>query len=128
MRLLIDGDGTPDIALIKECAMKYDVPMIVYVDYAHHMADDYYQVIYCEVSHDSVDMQIINDVQKGDLVITQDYGLASMILAKDAYVLHPSGRTIDALNIDQCLTTRFILAKQRKGRHHLKGPKKKKKS
>ncbi len=64
--------------------------------------------------NDSVDYAILKDVKKGDLVITQDYGEAGMLLTKGAIVVHPSGFIIDSNNIDSLLMTRYINGKMRK--------------
>ena len=88
--------------------------MLVYIDYAHELVNDYYEVIQCAIGHDSVDLVMIKDVQVGDIAITQDYGLASLLLAKGATVIHPKGMIIDEHNIDSFLMSRFIAAKQRK--------------
>ncbi|MCD7950048.1 MAG: DUF188 domain-containing protein [Erysipelotrichaceae bacterium] len=127
MRLLVDGDGCPDIADMKNLAKKYDIPMIVYIDYAHQLHDDYFQTIYCEVGNDSVDMRLFNDSQKDDLVITQDYGLASLLISKNVQVMHISGKTLDKDNIDFYINSRYQSAKARHShaKTHLKGPKKK---
>lgn len=124
MVILIDGDGCPDLPEIKKVAKYYSVEIIVFVDYAHLLQDDYFKVIFCEVGFDSVDRAIVARCKKGDLVITQDYGLASLVLLKDAYVLHPSGNIIDNENIEQLLMNRYLGIKQRRARKHCKGPSK----
>ena len=95
--------------------------MIVYCDMNHFF--DYESVIICDQGNDSVDYAILKDVKKGDLVITQDYGEAGMLLTKGAIVVHPSGLIIDSNNIDSLLMTRYINGKMRK-HQHVKGPKK----
>lgn len=89
MRILIDGDATPDIEKIAFLCDKYDINMIVYCDMNHFF--DHESVIICDQGNDSVDYAILKDVKKGDLVITQDYGEAGMLLTKGAIVVHPSG-------------------------------------
>lgn len=121
MRILIDGDATPDIEKIAFLCDKYDIKMIVYCDMNHFF--NYESVIICDQGNDSVDYAILRDVRKGDLVITQDYGEAGMLLTKGARVVHPSGFIIDADNIDTLLMTRYINEKMRK-HQHIKGPKK----
>lgn len=128
MRILVDGDACPSKEIIVELAKKYQIEMLVYIDYAHVLSDENYQVIMCEVGDDSVDLMIINAVQRGDIVITQDYGLASLVLARQAKVVHISGKIIDNTNIDQLLMTRYISAKQRKGGTRTKGPAKRTKA
>ena len=122
MRLLIDGDACPNREDIKRIALQYHLEMIVFIDYAHMIFDDDIEIVQCETGHDSVDMAIVNRTQGGDLVITQDYGLAGLILSKGAYVLHVSGKRITQDNIDGLLMSRYISAKERKKSNHLKGP------
>lgn len=124
MRLIIDGDACPDKQEIKTIAIKYNIEMNVFIDYAHVLEDDYYQVINCEVGSDSVDMAIVKAVQTNDIVITQDYGLASLVLARGANVLHTTGQVIDNDNIDGFLFSRYVGAKMRKASQRTKGPSK----
>ena len=113
MRVLIDGDACPNKREIKQLLDRYQIRMIVFVDYAHLLNEDLYEVRHCEVGKDSVDMRIVNEVKAGDLVITQDYGLASLVLSKNAKVLHVSGMRIDQENIDGLLLKRYEGYKQR---------------
>lgn len=122
MRLLVDGDGCPNINEIKKLAKQYQIEMLVFIDYAHELNDDYFKTIFCAVGHDSVDLEIMKYVEKNDLIISQDYGLASLVLAKGAKVLHVSGLIINLNNIDELLMSRFIGAKARRSGARLKGP------
>ena len=124
MRILVDGDATPQREEIAEIARKYNVEMIVYMDYAHLVYSDVYRVKQCSVGSDNVDMMILNDVIENDLVITQDYGLSSLVLLKKAKVLHVNGSVINESNIETLLMQRYVGAKLRKENKHLKGPKK----
>ena len=123
MRILIDGDACPNRKEVIDIAKQYHVEVIVFVDYAHMLNDDC-QIIQCDVGRDSVDMMIMNSAQSQDLVITQDYGLASLLLMKNVKVLHVSGKMITHENIDELLTSRYLSAMQRKQNKHLKGPSK----
>ena len=124
MRVLIDGDACPDKDEIYALCLQYHVEMIVFVDYAHISNEYDYQVIYCEVGRDSVDKMILNHVQNHDIIITQDYGLSSLLLLKQCYVLHPSGMIVSNENIDTLLMHRYIGSINRKRDKHIKGPKK----
>ena len=66
----------------------------------------------------------MNRCQAGDIVITQDYGVAAMILGKGAHGIHQSGKWYTNDNIDQLLMERHLSGKARraKSKHHLKGP------
>ena len=124
MRILVDGDATPYKEDIYQLATTYNIEMEVYVDYAHILIDVSYQVIECDIGHDSVDLLLLSHLQKQDILITQDYGLAALALGKDAYVLHVSGMAITSQNIDELLLRRYIGAHQRKSGKHIKGPSK----
>lgn len=122
MVLIIDGDACPNINEIKDIAVKYQVEMLVFIDYAHYLQDDYFKTILCEIGSDSVDLELLKHVKNDDIVITQDYGLAGLVLSKGAKVLHVSGKMIDNSNIDQLLMSRYVSAKQRKSGARIKGP------
>lgn len=124
MRILIDGDACPQKEDILDISRKYHKEVLIFIDYAHDVDSTLYdEVIYCDVGHDSADMMIVSRIQKNDLLITQDYGLASLVLAKGAKVLHVSGMIIDSGNIDELLFRRYGSAKLRKANQRLKGPK-----
>ncbi|MCI9094285.1 MAG: hypothetical protein HFF36_10975 [Coprobacillus sp.] len=124
MRLLIDGDACPQKEQIYEISQKYQIQMIVFLDYAHVSNLMKCEVRYCEIGKDSVDLMIINEVKDGDIVITQDYGLASLVIVKGAKVLHTSGKFIHGGNIDELLMSRYVGYKERSRNKHVKGPKK----
>ncbi|MCR5462493.1 MAG: DUF188 domain-containing protein [bacterium] len=123
MRVLIDGDASPvkdiTICLCKE----FGVKCIIYMDYSHEYESNYAEVIFCDKGRDSVDLKISNNCLKDDIVITQDYGLATVILAKGGKVLHNNGFIIDEKNIDSLLESRF-LGKKLRDKVKIKGPKK----
>lgn len=124
MRIFIDGDACPQKEDILTIANKYNKEVLIFVDYAHEIDTSlYHEVIYCDVGSDSVDMEIINRIEKNDLLITQDYGLSSLALSKGVVVLHVSGIIIDLNNIDELLFRRYGSAKMRKAKQRVKGPK-----
>ena len=73
---------------------------------------------------DAVDLKLVSLCRKGDIVVTQDYGVAAMILGKGAYGIYQSGKWYTDENIDQMLMERHLTKKARnsKKKHHLKGP------
>lgn len=123
-RIMIDGDACPDKQGIMEIAKELGCKVVLFMDYAHENTLEECEVIYCEVGNDSVDLQIMDNVKPHDIVITQDYGLAGLVLAKKARVLHISGKIISEENIQTLLMTRYVSAKQRKAGHRTKGPSK----
>ena len=75
---------------------------------------------------DAVDYKLINLCHKGDIVVSQDYGVAAMALGKGAYAIHQSGKWYTDANIDQMLMERHLNKKARRssGKNHMKGPRK----
>jgi uncharacterized protein YaiI (UPF0178 family) len=69
-------------------------------------------------------MVIANDIKKGDILVTQDFGLATIALSKKAYVVHPKGMIYTDDNIDNLLYERHLNSKLRKSGKHTKGPRK----
>ena len=97
--------------------------------YRHHsvyMVSEYSEVIVVGEGADAVDYKLISICQKGDIVVSQDYGVAAMALGKGAYVIHQSGKWYTNDNIDQMLMERHLNKKARRSSHknHLKGPRK----
>ena len=82
--ILIDADGCPVVDLTVQTATKYKVPVLILCDTAHQIQRDGAQTLTFDKGADSVDFALVNRVHPGDLVITQDYGLASMCLARRA--------------------------------------------
>lgn len=126
MQILIDADACPVIQIAEEVAIKYNIPVTLICDTNHILNSDYSEVIVVSAGADAVDYRLINICHKGDIVITQDYGVAAMALAKGAYSIHQSGRWYTNENIDQMLMERHINKKARRtsAKNHIKGPRK----
>ena len=106
MTILIDADGCPVVDLTVQIAAKYKVPVLILCDTAHQVQRDGAQTLTFDKGPDSVDFALVNRVHPGDLVITQDYGLASMCLARRARVLNQNGLEYTPENIDGLLFRR----------------------
>lgn len=126
MRILIDADACPVTRTAIDIAKKYNIPVMVFFDASHVFFDDYAIINICDKGKDSVDMVILKSLEKNDIVITQDYGLASLVLAKSGYALNQNGLIYTDLNIDSLLDSRYFNAKLRNATGRCKGPKKRK--
>lgn len=126
MQILIDADACPVILVAEKVAEKYNIPVTLICDTNHILNSDYSAIIVVSAGADAVDYRLINICHKGDVVITQDYGVAAMALAKGAYSIHQSGRWYTNENIDQMLMERHINKKARRtsAKNHIKGPRK----
>lgn len=124
MRVFIDGDGCPVVDIAVQLCRKYNVSCYIFCDTAHELHRDGAQTFTFDKGADSVDFAIANRVASGDLVITQDYGLASMCLAKGARILHQDGWEYTQWNIDALMFQRHESRKFRMSGGRVKGPQK----
>lgn len=125
MRIIIDGDGCPQGVkrTCEEAANHFNIDLITVVDMAHYIFSNY-TVITVEQGRDAVDYKIIELLKNEDIVITQDYGLASLAMKKAKCVIHTNGFIFTEKNIENLLHTRYIGQKIRKAGKKTKGPKK----
>lgn len=120
MRILIDADGCPVVNIAVALAKAHHLSCFILCDTAHEIQQAGAVTITVSKGADSVDFALVNRLQKGDLVVTQDYGLAAMCLAKGAVPVHQDGMVYDASNIDSLLAQRHMAKKLRSagGRLH----------
>lgn len=124
MKILVDADACPVVRIIEEEAKKLQIPVILFCDTNHVLFSEYAEVKIVGAGADAVDFVLVNQCKAGDVVVTQDYGLAAIVLSKKAAAIHQSGRWYTEENIERLLAERAIAKKARrsKAKHHLKGP------
>lgn len=124
MKIYIDADGCPVVGIAVSIARENKLDIVIVKNYAHRIEDDYAQVISVDISRDSADFFIVNKVKENDIVVTQDYGLATMCLAKAARVINENGLIYTKDNIDGMLNRRHLHKELRKqGKSHSKSKK-----
>lgn len=124
MKVLIDADGCPVVDIAISLCQKMKIPCTLLCDTAHEFHRDGADTLVFDKGADSVDFAIANRVRPCDIVITQDYGLASMCLARKARVLHQDGWEYTPFNMDALLLQRHESRKHRAAGGRTKGPKK----
>lgn len=122
MRLIIDADGCPVVHIAVDCAKRHGVEAVIVCDSAHFFDIDGAKTITVTKGADSADFHIVNMLMPGDVVVTQDYGLAAMALARQARVISQNGMLYHDGNIDALLLARHTARKIRSSGGHLKGP------
>ncbi len=120
--VLIDADGCPVVNCALRICQQLQIPVLILCDTAHQIQREGAQTLVFDKGADSVDFALINRVRPGDIVITQDYGLASMCLARRARVLNQNGLEYTADNIDLLLDRRWQNKKLLRAGKHPKGP------
>lgn len=124
MKILIDADGCPVTAVAVEEAKRHGIEAVIYCDTSHEFTDTEARVVTVSKGADSADFALVNDAEKGDVVVTQDYGLAAMALAKGAVPITQNGLIINDFNIASLLESRHSAKQARRAGVHIKGPKK----
>ena len=124
MQIFVDADACPVVDIVETIAEKYNIHTTLLCDTNHVLYSDYSEVIVVGAGADAVDYKLIGLCHKGDIVVSQDYGVAAMALGKGAYGIHPSGKWYTDENIDQMLMERHLNKKARRSskRNHMKVP------
>ena len=124
MRILVDGDACPVTHLIEKIAARYGVGVVFFHSTCHYSSNSNAatEKIMVDNVSQAVDMAIINKVSEGDIVVTGDFGLASLILAKKARAISFNGMIFCEDNIDKLLFERYVAGAVRRGGGRVKGP------
>ena len=123
MTIFIDADACPVTRIAERIARERDIPVTLLCDTNHLLKSDYSTIRTIGAGTDAVDLALINLCKAGDIVITQDYGVAALALGKGALAVHQSGKCFTDDNIGGLLMDRHLAKKARRsGKHHLKGP------
>ena len=126
MKIIVDADACPVIRIVEQTAKQFELPVYLVCDHNHNLNSDYSKIEMIDTGRDAVDFRIVQICEAGDIIVTQDYGVAAMILGKGAYGIHQNGKWYDKENIDMLLMERHLSGKARRsGKSHMgKGQKK----
>ena len=126
MQIFVDADACPVVDVVETIAEKYHIPVTLLCDTNHVLYSDYSEVIVVGAGADAVDYKLISICHKGDIVVSQDYGVAAMALGKGAYAMHQSGKWYTDENIGRMLMERHLNKKARRSssKNHIKGTRK----
>ncbi|MBT2731886.1 MULTISPECIES: YaiI/YqxD family protein [Carnobacterium] len=126
MQIYIDADACPVKNIIIEEASAKEIPVTLVTSISHFSTKEQppgVETVYVDTGAEAADYRIIKLIKKGDILVTQDYGLASLGLGKGCIVLHHTGYVYTSENIDQLLQSRYLSAMIRKSGKRTKGPK-----
>lgn len=114
MKILVDADACPVKEIIVKNAKLFKIPVIMFIDTSHQLYDGYSRIVTVDKAKDSADFALIAETQSGDLVITQDFGVAAMALAVGARAINQNGLVFNENNMDSLLYERHISQKIRR--------------
>ena len=124
LRIIVDEDACPKSVLqhTLETGAKHSIPVITVASFNHNIISS--QHITVEIGSQEADLKIINITMPGDIIITQDWGLAALVLSKKASAISPAGIEYDPERMTFMLEEREIKANFRRKGGRTKGPKK----
>lgn len=108
IKVLLDADSSPVMGIVESLCMEFHVKLVVVKNYNHNIKSNYAEIITVDSVKEAADLKIMNLTEKNDIVISQDYGLAAMVLGKGAYVINQYGKIINNENIDFLLDQRYL--------------------
>lgn len=114
MQILVDADACPMKSIILRIAKQQGIPVTMLIDTSHELYDGYSTVKVVDKARDSVDIALANLIVRGDIVVTQDYGVAAMALGKKAKAINQNGMIYNDNNIDRLLFERHLGQKVRR--------------
>ena len=124
MKILVDADACPVKDIIIKIAKEHNLKVIMFIDESHVLKSDYAEVIQVAKGPDVADFRLVNQVETGDIVVSSDYGLASMALAKNGKVITFNGKVLNEFNIDALMMQRHMVKKNVRAGKKVRGPKK----
>ena len=124
MKILVDADACPVKEIIVKHAKICRLPVVMLLDTSHILNDGYSTVITVDKGHDSADLRLANLLEAGDLVVTQDFGVAALALGKRARAINQNGMIYNDSNMDQLLFERHLGQKVRRAGGRTTGAKK----
>ena len=122
MQILVDADACPVKQIIVRLAKERGIPVTMLIDTSHELNDGYSTIITVDKQADSVDYALMGLLTRNDIVVTQDFGLAAMVLGKGAKAINQNGLVYTNENIDRLLTERHLGQKVHRGGGRIKGP------
>jgi uncharacterized protein YaiI (UPF0178 family) len=124
MKIIVDADAAPKNALdiCRRAAKDFSVSLVTVASFNHRIESDWHVVV--GNAPQEADMQVVNLTARGDIVVTQDWGLAAMVLGKGASALSPAGRIFQEETIGFLLEEREVKARVRRSGGRTRGPKK----
>ena len=122
MTVFIDADGCPVVDITVNAAKEAKVDCVIVCDTSHVFEKEGARTVTVSKGNDSVDFALVNMIRKGDVAVTQDYGLAAMCMARGAIPVSQDGMVYTDANINSLLMQRHAAKKIRMAGGRLKGP------
>jgi len=124
--LFIDADACPVTRDALSVARMKKVPVVVVGNETQNLARlagrDGVECVQVSAGSDAADFAIVERLQPSDVVVTQDTGLAAMVLGRGAKAMSPRGRVFSLATIDAELAVRHAEQRHRRAGGRTRGP------
>ncbi len=124
MKIYVDADACPVLDIVEDAAKDYELECVFVSDHNHVLYSEYCEIIQVGSGIDAADLKIMNTIDHHDILVTADYGLASLALSKDVLIMNHFGDQYTPYNINTLLAQRHLNQKLRNSNKRVKGPKK----
>ncbi len=123
MKVLVDADACPRgvMKIIKHLQPEYGYQILTVSSFNHFHADEHHPIIVGDEDQ-AADIALLNKAEKGDIVVTQDWGVAAVASGKGAATIDPKGRIFIPETIDFLLEERYLKAEYRRRGGRTRGP------
>ena len=131
--LFIDADACPVTREAIDAARSANIPCVIAGDSGHNLmkhvrrADPteptngfWVRILQVAQGKDSTDFAITCELDEGDVVVTQDFGLASMALGRGAKAIGVRGQLYDQRTIDALMLVRHAEQVERRSKRRTK--------
>lgn len=124
MKIIVDADACPRGAMqaCRRLAAEFSIPLHTVASFNHNIDSDHHVTV--GNSPQEADLAVINMTAAGDIVVTQDWGLAALALGRKAAAVSPGGKIFRPETMDFLLEEREIKARLRRGGGRTRGPRK----
>lgn len=117
MKILVDADACPVKEIIIKQAQKFELKVLLVSSISHFSTKelpDGVERIWVDKGSDEADYKIMKLAYPKDIIVTQDYGLASILLPKKCRVLHHDGYEYTEKSIQKLVDGRHLSAQMRR--------------
>ena len=125
-RIIVDADACPSLTSIINLARKTRTQVVLVGNETQNLSRfngvAHVSVIEVPSGKDSADFTITPLATEHDIVITQDIGLASLVLPKGTVAISPRGKIFNPETIEYDLLLRYESQKARRAGLKTKGP------
>lgn len=133
--IYLDADACPVTSEALDVARRNKLPVVIVGNATQNLArhlrrsdprqqtDGFWaDTIRVGMGADAADFAIVQELQPGDIVVTQDIGLAAMVLGRRARAIGVRGRIYELATIDSAMEMRHLEKRVRRQGGRTKGP------